>query len=127
MKDPALPLANGAHVAGFRVAAGEPAAVQRERSGTNVSLVIKELNPSTRQISVLTPAVEGSTEADTAWTPDGTLLMVKGNILYGWKRGQSGWKEITTLERLSLPGATRLAVSPRGDYLALVGPPRQAR
>ena len=65
--------------------------------------MIKELNPSTREISVLTPAVEGSTEADTAWTPDGTLLMVKGTALYGWKRGESGWKEITTLERLGLP------------------------
>ena len=92
-----------------------------------MSLVIKELNPSTRQISVLTPAVEGSTEADCAWTPDGTLLMVKGSVLYGWKRGQSGWTEITSLERLSLAGVTRLAVSPKGDYLALVGPPRQSR
>ena len=27
--------------------------------------------------SALTPAVDGSREADTAWTPDGTLLMVK--------------------------------------------------
>jgi hypothetical protein len=104
--------------------------VQRERTGTAVSLVglvVKELNPSTRQISVLTPAVEGSTEADTAWTPDGTLLMVRGGVLYGWKRGESGWKEIASLERLSLTGVTRLAVSPRGDYLALVGPPRQTR
>ena len=104
--------------------------VQRERTGdgpNDVRLVIKELNPSTREISVLTPAVEGSTEADTAWTPDGTLLMVKGRSLYGWKRGESGWKEIATLERLSLPGATRLAVSPNGAWLALVGPPRLSR
>jgi hypothetical protein len=89
--------------------------------------VIKELNPATREISVLTPAVEGSTEADTAWTTDGTLLMVKGPALYGWKRGESGWKEIATLERLGLPAASRLAVSPNGAWLALVGPPRQGR
>ena len=101
--------------------------VQRERSGNTVTLVIKALNTSTRQISVLTPAVAGSTEADCAWTPDGTLLMVKGATLYGWKRGQSGWTEVTSLERLSLAGVTRLAVSPKGDYLALVGPPRQPR
>jgi hypothetical protein len=106
-----------------RTAAGTAAIsfVQRERTRDGVSLVIKELNPSTRAISVLTPAVAGSTEADCAWTPDGTLLMVKGTTLYGWRRGQSGWKEVTSLERLSLSGVTRLAVSPQGDYLALVG------
>ena len=43
-----------------------------------VRLMIKKLNPATGEVSLLTPAVEGSTEADTAWTPDGTLLMVKG-------------------------------------------------
>jgi hypothetical protein len=101
--------------------------VQRERSGGTTALVIKELNPATRAISVLTAAVAGATEADTAWTPDGTLLMAAGGTLYGWRRGESGWKGITTLERLSLPAATRLAVSPKGDYLALVGPPRQGR
>lgn len=101
--------------------------VQRERSGDAVNLVIKELNPSTRQIAVLTPAVAGSTEADCAWTPDGTLLMVNNATLYSWRRGQSGWKEVIALERLSLAGVTRLAVSPKGDYLALVGPPRQSR
>jgi hypothetical protein len=101
--------------------------VQREGSGDAVNLVIKELNTSTRQISVLTPAVAGSTEAECAWTPDGTLLMVKGPTLYSWRPGQSGWKEVTSLERLSLVGVTRLAVSPNGDYLALVGPPRQTR
>jgi hypothetical protein len=101
--------------------------VQRSRGEDGsgpASLAIKELNPVTKEISLLTPAVPGSTEADTAWTPDGTLLMVKGSVLYGWKRGDSGWKEITTLERLSLPAATRLAVSPNGAWLALVGPPR---
>jgi hypothetical protein len=101
--------------------------VQRERTGGTVNLIIKALDPSTRAISVLTPAVAGSTEADCAWTPDGTLLMAKGGTLYGWRQGQSGWKEIISLERLSLSGVTRLAVSPKGDYLALVAGPRQGR
>jgi hypothetical protein len=101
--------------------------VQRERNGDAMNLVIKELNVSTRAISVLTPAVPGATEVDCAWTPDGTLLMVKGAALYAWRPGQSGWKEVITLERLSLRAATRLAVSPKGDFLALVGPPRQSR
>ncbi len=111
-------------------AGGSPRAisfVQRERSGDTMSLVIKELNPSTRAISVLTPAVAGSREADCAWTPEGTLLMVHGTTLFSWRRGQSEWKEVTTLERLGLPGVTRLAVSPKGDYLALVGSAGQGR
>jgi hypothetical protein len=92
-----------------------------------VTLTIKELNPATGETTVLTPAIEGATEADTTWTPDGTLLMAKGGALFAWKRGQSGWKEVTSLQRLGLAGVTRLAVSPRGDYLALVGAPQGAR
>jgi hypothetical protein len=76
---------------------------------------------------VLTPAVEGSTEADTAWTPDGTLLMAHGGILYSWRRGQSGWIEVASLERMGLTGVTRLAVSPRGNWLALVAAPQTSR
>jgi hypothetical protein len=101
--------------------------VQRERTADKTTLIINELNPSTGDVVRLTPAVEGSTEADTAWAPDGTLLMARGDVLYAWKRGQSGWKEVLPLQRLSLSGVTRLAVSPKGDYLALVGSPRERR
>lgn len=95
--------------------------VQRERNGDRVTLLVKELDPATGQITTLTPAVEGSREADLAWTPDGTLLMVKDDVLYAWARGQTGWTEVAALSRLSLRGVTRLAVSPKGDFLALVG------
>jgi Tol biopolymer transport system component len=101
--------------------------VQRDRSGGAPRLLIMELDPSTGQVSLLTPAVDGSTEADTAWMPDGTLLMVKGAALYSWRRGDMGWKEVTSLGRLSLSGVSRLAVSPDGAHLALVGSPRQSR
>jgi hypothetical protein len=114
-------------IRGPQAAAGSISFVQRERTGDAITLLIKELNPGTRAISALTPAIAGATEADTAWTPDGTLLMVKGDTLYGWRRGESGWKEVASLERLSLRGVTRLAVSPKGDYLALVGSPAQTR
>jgi hypothetical protein len=101
--------------------------VQREREGEAVRLTIKKINPATGDVSALTPAVEGSREADTAWMPDGTLLMVKGDVLYSWKRGQTGWKEVASFERMSLGGVTRLTVSPAGDYLAIVGSSRQPR
>ena len=98
--------------------------VQRERAGDAVRLLIKKFDPRSGEIALLTPAVEGGNDADTAWTPDGTLLMARGGTLYGWRAGQSGWKEIASLERLSLRNISRLAVSPKGDYIALVGSPR---
>jgi hypothetical protein len=94
--------------------------VQRERSADRTSLVIKDLDPATGVATALTPAVDGSREADLAWMPDGTLLMVKDDVLYAWTRGPSGWKDVAKLSQLSLRGITRLAVSPRGDWLALV-------
>ena len=101
--------------------------VQREREGTATRFIIKKLNPASGTVTVLTPAVEGSREVDTAWTPDGTLLMAKDGVLYGWTPGQNGWKEVAVLTQLSLSGVTRLAASPAGDYLALVGSPSQTR
>jgi Tol biopolymer transport system component len=98
--------------------------VQRERSADNkVTLTIKELDPASGQITTLTPAVAGATEADLAWTPDGTLLMVKSDVLYAWKRGQSGWKEVASFAQQSLRNASRLAVSPKGDFIAIVATP----
>jgi hypothetical protein len=94
--------------------------VQRDGAGDQATLIVKELDPLTGAVTTLTPAVEGSREADLAWTPDGTLLMAKDEVLYAWTRGQSGWKEVASLARLSLHGVTRLAVSPKGDLIAFV-------
>jgi len=101
--------------------------VQRERDDQGVRLTIKRLNPATGEVALITPAVDGSREADVAWMPDGTLLMAKDGVLYRWSAGSSGWKEAASLQRLSLDGITRLAVSPTGDYLALVGSPHTVR
>ena len=101
--------------------------VQRERSGDQVRLIVKELDPATGAVTTLTPAVEDSREADLAWMPDGTLLMAKDEVLYAWTRGQTGWKDVASLSQLSLRGVTRLAVSPKGDLLAIVAQPPQPR
>lgn len=102
--------------------------VQRERVvGESTSWIVKKLNPGTGEVTTLAPLLDGSGDADVAWAPDGTLLTVRNGVLLGWKAGQSGWREILSIERLSLAGVTRLAVSPKGDYIALVGAPRQVR
>jgi hypothetical protein len=107
--------------------AAEISFVQRERVGESTRLVIKKMHPVSGEVLTLTPAVEGSREADVAWTPDRTLLMAKDGVLYSWRQDQGGWKEVVSLQRLSLSGVTRLAVSPAGDYLAIVGSPSQPR
>ena len=101
--------------------------VQRTREGDTLVLTIKELDAATGRITTLTPAVDGAREADLAWMPDGTLLMANGGTLYSWRRGEKGWNEAASLQKLSLGGVTRIAVSSAGDYIALVGSPLQTR
>ncbi|PYR94497.1 MAG: hypothetical protein DMF84_04885 [Acidobacteria bacterium] len=95
--------------------------VQRERSADTTRLLIEELNPATGEIELLTAAVAGGDEADLAWTPDGTLLMARGDVVYAWRRGDAEWKQIAALDRLGLTRVSRIAVSPGGDRIALIG------
>jgi hypothetical protein len=84
------------------------------------TLSIRELDPRTKQLTPLVTAVAGATEADCAWTPDGLLLMAKDDVLYGWRRGATEWTRVADLGALGLKGVSRLAVSPKGDRIAIV-------
>ena len=56
-----------------------------------------------------------------AWTPRGDLLSTRGNALLRWSAERGQWE---TVAEFSVPGlrkVTRLAVSPAGDRIALVG------
>ena len=55
-----------------------------------------------------------------AWTPDGTLLMAVDATLYRWRSGEPNWTVVANLGALGLRNVTRLAVSPKGDRLAIV-------
>jgi dipeptidyl aminopeptidase/acylaminoacyl peptidase len=94
----------------------EPAAQQ----GGAPTLWIRELDPGTKRVTPLVRAVAGATEADCAWDAHGMLLMAHGGALYGWRRGDAGWTRVADLDALGLNGVTRLAVSPKGDRIALV-------
>jgi hypothetical protein len=94
--------------------------VQRESTGGATRLLVKDLDPVSGDSVTLTPAVEGSQEADLAWTPDGTLLMVRDDVLFAWRREQPSWTAVAALAPLGLHGVTRLAVSPTGDSIAFV-------
>ncbi|MGH9144889.1 MAG: hypothetical protein ACRD2I_27435 [Vicinamibacterales bacterium] len=84
------------------------------------TLSIRELDPRTRRIMPLVDAVAGAREADCAWTPDGMLVMAEKDVLYGWRRGQTGWSRLAEFAALGLHGVSRLAISPNGDRIALV-------
>jgi dipeptidyl aminopeptidase/acylaminoacyl peptidase len=65
---------------------------------------------------------------DYGWTPDGSIIMAQANALHRWRGpavGASGgalppWVEIATFAQPNLQAITRLAVSPGGDWLAIV-------
>jgi Tol biopolymer transport system component len=92
--------------------------VQREESG---EFWIKQIDGDSKAIEPLVEAVEGNSERDMAWLPDGkTLLMSGGTKVFSWTRGASGWTEVFDSEAHRLGAVTRLAVSPSADAVAIV-------
>jgi hypothetical protein len=80
---------------------------------------IAELDLTTRRIRPLVRTLPGVDQY--AWTPEGTLLMAQGAKLYQWRATHGAdWQEVADFAALGLENITRLAVSPRGDRLALV-------
>ncbi len=79
---------------------------------------IKRLDLASRKASPIIRTLPGS--EDYAWTPGGTLIMGKEGKLYSYtpERDQD-WQEVKGLA--GVKGITRIAVSPKGDVLALVG------
>jgi dipeptidyl aminopeptidase/acylaminoacyl peptidase len=96
--------------------------VQREpKSGGAGVLKINAFDMKMRQTTELVDAVAGATEADTAWIPNGTLLMASKDTLYSWKLGRRDWFSVADLGAMGLHHVSRIAVSPKGDRVAMVG------
>ena len=92
--------------------------VHREPSG---EYWIKQIDIDSKKIDALTKVVEGNTERDMAWMPDGkTILMSGGAKVYSWTRGASGWTEVFDAAAHGLGAVSRSAVSPKGDAVAIV-------
>lgn len=82
---------------------------------------IKQIDPATKTIDPLTKVVDGNTERDMAWMPDGrTILMSGGTKIFSWTKGAAGWTEVFDASAHQLGAVTRIAVSPKGDALAIV-------
>lgn len=81
--------------------------------------LVKSFDLRSRQIATLTKTLPG--QEYFCWTGEGVLLMAKGAKLYKWEAGQVGqWQEAADFSAFGLKEITRLAVSPKGDKLALV-------
>lgn len=74
--------------------------------------------------SVLVAPPAPAADPDMAWTPDGLLLVASGGRLFGWRPAFPGWKPLADLNALGLQNVSRLAVSPKGDFLAIVAQPK---
>lgn len=72
------------------------------------------------RVSTLVAAPDGASQPDLAWMPDGSLLVAHEGQLYRWRQGASAWTVAANLAALALKGASRVAVSPAGDLLAIV-------
>ena len=92
--------------------------VHREPSG---EFWIKQIDVDAKTITPLIKAVDGNHERDMAWTGDGkTILMSGGTKIYSWTRGATGWTEVFDAAPHNFGAVSRLAVSPKGDAIAIV-------
>ncbi|MGH7597570.1 MAG: TolB family protein [bacterium] len=81
--------------------------------------LIKRLDLKTRTISTLVKTLPGS--EDCAWTPQGILLMGQDSKLFQCDpKKNDEWQDIADFAGAGLKGITRLAVSPKGETLAVV-------
>ena len=78
---------------------------------------IKAINPKNGKKKHIVRVKEGS--EDYCWTPQGEIVMGQGSVLWVWDT-ESGWKQIADLKSFGLEHITRLAISPKGNQLAVV-------
>ncbi|MDE1468542.1 hypothetical protein [Aurantiacibacter sp. D1-12] len=95
---------------------GEFSFVHRQ---TNEEVWIKALDPETRAVRPLTPIA--GTNANYTWAPDGSILQIEGTQVHRWREGGKGWEVISDLADHGLASAYRIAVSPDGTRVAVVG------
>ena len=80
--------------------------------------LIKILDLGTRSVATFIKTFPGV--EDYAWTPQGVLLMANGSKLFSRTKTDYAWVEIADFSNAGLQNITRLAVSPKGDRIALV-------
>jgi dipeptidyl aminopeptidase/acylaminoacyl peptidase len=81
--------------------------------------LIKIVDVRAHRTELLTKTLPGS--EDLAWLPDGSLLMAQDSKLFRFDPARDhAWQQVADFAPAGLRKITRIAVSPRGDRLALV-------
>jgi dipeptidyl aminopeptidase/acylaminoacyl peptidase len=88
---------------------------------TETKWTLKEWDPSTGETKELATTLPES--EDIGWTPDGTLLSASGSKVYRLS-AEKQWEEIADLAAKGLSRITRIAVSPKGNWIAIVSETR---
>ncbi|CAN5674948.1 hypothetical protein BH23ACI1_BH23ACI1_12290 [soil metagenome] len=108
-----------------RMPSGAISFVQREAAGEGDArrLLVRQFDPGAAgeaRVSALVTVPPGISQPDLAWMPDGSLLLAHDGKLHRWAGAAAGWNVAADLAALGVRGASRLAVSPAGDWLAIV-------
>jgi dipeptidyl aminopeptidase/acylaminoacyl peptidase len=80
--------------------------------------LVKVFDLKTRSVETFIKTFQGS--EDYAWTPSGVLLMANGSKLFARKKSDFAWVELGDFGNAGLKNITRIAVSPKGDRIAIV-------
>ncbi|HKA57836.1 MAG TPA: hypothetical protein VKD28_04420 [Gemmatimonadales bacterium] len=87
---------------------------------------LQEVDVRTRRVTQLIKTPTGA--EFFAWTPGGIVLTAAGSKLYSWDPRGGGaaggaWQEVADFAAAGMTNLTRLAVSPKGDCVAIVAVP----
>lgn len=80
--------------------------------------LIKSFDLKSRAVTTIIKTFPGV--EDYAWTPKGLLLMARDSKLFSRKESDWAWVEIADFSNAGLRNITRIAVSPKGDRIAVV-------
>jgi len=126
-------MAVGANTAPFRVpgkravtfVASEPFPAPEGEAAKNAprKLVLRQLDLNDRHVTTLA-TIPFATSGSHVWTSRGTLLIASGHTIYEWNPAHpDDWPKAAEFDNPELQGLTRIALSPRGDHIALVSTP----
>jgi TolB protein len=97
---------------------------QRALSYTRVDSVagnsIRRLDLVTHDTTAIAPAVAG--KVVHAWTPRGSILMARGNVIYELRPPSRTWTQVASFLNPELQDVNAYVVSPKGDKLILISP-----
>ena len=103
----------------FPAPEGDPA-----KSAPPRKLVLRRLDLDDRKVTTLS-TIPFATSGSHVWTSLGTLLMASGHTIYEWNPARpDDWRAAAQFDNPELQGLTRIALSPRGDRIALVSTPK---